>query len=348
MSADETSSDKKGNPVKQPNMLSVGVLGAGVVGLTSALEVLSTFPSAHVTIMADKFNEETTSDGAAGIFRPGTSFSGPTLDITKRWICDSYDYYKELLSAPNCGVSEVSGYIFSSLKPSLVRNHLLEDILPVYRAATADELQLCPGNFKYGSFYTTVITECPTFLPWCLNRIAERGGKVMKKSVQSFDELQNQFDVVFNCTGLGAKELCNDYKLVPIRGQVAKVDAPWLKQFFYADYDTYIVPNSRGIVTLGGCRHYDSHHTDICPHDQAAILERCYKLVPRLKNDRIIKTWVGLRPHRDPVRVEVEQYGKLKIIHNYGHGGYGITAAPGTAKHAVQLLKQSLSSRSKL
>ena len=45
----------------------------------------------------------------------------------------------------------------------------------------------------------------------------------MKKSVQSFDELQNQFDVVFNCTGLGAKELCNDYKLVPIRGQVAKV-----------------------------------------------------------------------------------------------------------------------------
>lgn len=70
-------------PVKQLAMLSVGVLGAGVVGLTTALEVLFNFPSAHVTVIADKFNEDTTSDGAAGIFRPGTSFCGPTLDLTK-------------------------------------------------------------------------------------------------------------------------------------------------------------------------------------------------------------------------------------------------------------------------
>lgn len=54
-------------------------------------------------------------------------------------------------------------------------------------------------------------------------RFVERGGKVVKKSVQSLGQLQNEFDVVFNCTGLGAKVLCNDYKLVPIRGQVAKV-----------------------------------------------------------------------------------------------------------------------------
>lgn len=63
--------------------LRVGVLGAGIVGLTSALEVLQTFPSVHLTVIADKFNQDTTSDGAAGIFRPGTSFSGPNPDITK-------------------------------------------------------------------------------------------------------------------------------------------------------------------------------------------------------------------------------------------------------------------------
>lgn len=61
----------------------VGVLGAGIVGLTSALELLDSFPSCQVTIIADKFNQDTTSDGAAGIFRPGTSFSGPTPDLTK-------------------------------------------------------------------------------------------------------------------------------------------------------------------------------------------------------------------------------------------------------------------------
>jgi D-aspartate oxidase len=47
-------------------------------------------------------------------------------------------------------------------------------------------------------------------------------------------------------TGMGAKKLCNDYKLVPIRGQVLKVDAPWLKMAYYAEYDTYILPGFSG------------------------------------------------------------------------------------------------------
>jgi len=29
-----------------------------------------------------------------------------------------------------------------------------------------------------------------------------------------------------------------------------------------------------------------------------------------------------------------------QVVHNYGHGGYGVTAAPGTAKHAVKLVRE--------
>lgn len=59
------------------------VLGAGVVGLTTALELQETFRDAEFTIVADKFGVETTSDVAAGIFRPSTSFTGPTKQITR-------------------------------------------------------------------------------------------------------------------------------------------------------------------------------------------------------------------------------------------------------------------------
>lgn len=59
------------------------VIGSGVVGLTTALELQKQFPNAYVTLVADKFGVETTSDVAAGIFRPGTNFSGPTDDITR-------------------------------------------------------------------------------------------------------------------------------------------------------------------------------------------------------------------------------------------------------------------------
>ncbi len=47
------------------------VIGAGVVGLSTAVKLQDTLGDrCHVTIIADKFFEETTSYGAAGIVRP--------------------------------------------------------------------------------------------------------------------------------------------------------------------------------------------------------------------------------------------------------------------------------------
>jgi len=46
---------------------------------------------------------------------------------------------------------------------------------------------------------------------------------VVEKTVTKLQDLENNFDIVMNCTGLGAKHLCCDNKMVPIRGQVIKV-----------------------------------------------------------------------------------------------------------------------------
>lgn len=62
---------------------SICVLGAGIVGMTTAYMIKQKHSQWDVTIIADKFNEETLSDIAAGIFRPSTSFSGPNSEITK-------------------------------------------------------------------------------------------------------------------------------------------------------------------------------------------------------------------------------------------------------------------------
>lgn len=75
--------------------------------------------------------------------------------------------------------------------------------------------------------------------------------------------------------------------------------------FYYGDYDTYIIPGI-DFVTLGGCRQYDSYKEDLDKYDSAAIWERCTDLLPNLKSAHIVRQAVGLRPHRDPVRVEKE------------------------------------------
>lgn len=70
------------NKLLKRNM-NFGVIGCGIIGLTTALELQKVYPNARVTILADQFNENTTSYVAAGIFRPGTSFAGPTAALTQ-------------------------------------------------------------------------------------------------------------------------------------------------------------------------------------------------------------------------------------------------------------------------
>lgn len=120
----------------------------------------------------------------------------------------------------------------------------------------------------------------------------------------------------------------------------------------YADFDTYIIPvGSSGEVVLGGVRHYDSYSAQLCRHDRAAILERCDQLCPGIAAAPVVREQTGLRPHRSAVRVECEwlrrSNGNAKgseqlVVHHYGHGGYGVSTGPGTARYAVQLAIDAL------
>ncbi len=57
-----------------------------------------------------------------------------------------------------------------------------------------------------------------------------------------------------------------------------------------------------------------------------------------VSEERIIRIDVGLRPFRPSgFRVEREVLGDKTLVHNYGHGGGGITLSWGTAKLAVDL-----------
>lgn len=62
--------------------LNICILGAGVVGLTTAIELKKDLRNANISVLADQFTKDTVSHVAAGLFRPGTSFCGPDLEIT--------------------------------------------------------------------------------------------------------------------------------------------------------------------------------------------------------------------------------------------------------------------------
>lgn len=59
----------------------VAVVGAGVIGVTSAFTVKSAFPRYDVKIFADAFSPNTTGDGSAGLWSPFLLSDTPFEDI---------------------------------------------------------------------------------------------------------------------------------------------------------------------------------------------------------------------------------------------------------------------------
>ena len=60
----------------------------------------------------------------------------------------------------------------------------------------------------------------------------------------------------------------------------------------------------------------------------------------KVSRERLIRTVVGLRPYRPGgFNVDAERLGDKLLIHNYGHGGAGITLSWGTAQLALDLAR---------
>lgn len=70
-----------------------------------------------------------------------------------------------------------------------------------------------------------------------------------------------------------------------------------------------------------------------------AVPVGCTPLAPvKVDATRVIRTVAGLRPYRDSgFVVRAEALGSKKLVHNYGHGGAGITLSWGSSRLAVDL-----------
>src|SRR5688572_24159430 len=64
----------------------------------------------------------------------------------------------------------------------------------------------------------------------------------------------------------------------------------------------------------------------------------------KVARNRIIRTVVGLRPYRkEGFVVEAERLGNKLLVHNYGHGGAGVTLSWGTSSLAVDIARDYVS-----
>lgn len=194
-----------------------------------------------------------------------------------------------------------------------------------------------------GSPPRTPIVDMLTYLPYLRGRLTAAGGCCEQREIGSLAEASGQAPVVVDCTGLGAREVAGDAEVRPVRGQIVVVENPGIDEWFLsseagAAETTYVLPQPYGLL-LGGTADEGAEETTPDPATTRAIVDRCARVHPALADARILEVRVGLRPYRSRVRLEVETLpdGAL-CVHNYGHGGAGVTVSWGCALEAVRLL----------
>ncbi|PAA54638.1 hypothetical protein BOX15_Mlig008846g1, partial [Macrostomum lignano] len=340
----------------------VAVVGAGLVGASVALQAQSALPpGSSVTIIADAFNAGTTSWVAAGAFRVESveELSPDSPDRAERWCRDSLRHLSRLAfgpAGPRAGVAPLP-IVQVAREPPPRRRYAYSDMAPGgCRELTPEELLTqfpdWPGGLGFGIESLSVLADPRLYLPWLLDQFLAAGGRIERRRVASLEEAGAGADLVFNCAGLEAGRLAGgDPAVHPVRGQVARVRAPWLKRGFYGPDSTYAYPSAApgDLATVGGVRQAGDYCLTARESDAADIRTRAVRLLPGLaaafadSDGRPGATgatstsqpdFVGLRPARHGgIRVAAEGYA----VHCYGHGGHGVALSWGTAAEAVEL-----------
>ncbi|CAG7827846.1 unnamed protein product [Allacma fusca] len=289
-------------------MARVAVVGAGVIGLSAAVCIQKLEPTAQVTIISEEFSPHTTGDGAAGLWTPFLVGSTP-LDKVKKWSKATHDFLLELWNTENGGKLGIMLLPVTRVtSDDSLNDEAWKDTVFGYRVLTKKELAATEiPDLTYGTKFVTFICEPAKLLPYLLQRFKEKGGKVIKQRVSDLKTLQHEFDIVVNCTGVQAHHVVGDKKVKPIRGQVLKVEAPEISHAFLSDCEDghYVIPNQDS-VTLGGTHQENDWNRNPYPEDTKFIKEGCEKLYPTLKQAKLVREWVGLRPGRESVRLELE------------------------------------------
>ncbi|MEX2195156.1 MAG: FAD-dependent oxidoreductase [Thermoleophilaceae bacterium] len=287
------------------------VVGCGFSGLSCAVRLLEA--GFEVTVVAREAPGETVSAVAGGLWLP---YEVGPLDRVAAWGAATY---RELEAR---GAELVDALLLGAGPPWWA------DALPAGRVRVVPE----------GVLLTAPLVETPRYLDGLLAQVRELGGGFERRVLGELGEATG--DLVVNCAGLGARELCGDAALEPVRGVVVHVRprAGARPRTLVREQDlAYVLPRG-DVCILGGSAERGAREATTDSETVAGILERCRALEPELEGCEVLGAHAGLRPARTEVRLEAERMPDGRpLIHDYGHGGGGLTLSWGCADEVAGL-----------
>jgi glycine/D-amino acid oxidase-like deaminating enzyme len=260
------------------------VLGCGVSGLSTARMLQRRYQNGPgtVTIYAKSLPPDTTSNIAGASWSPTTVYETSTskFDEQFRQACRISNRAFQLLVGAEYGVRWIETFELMRHEPSF--EHELPGGNDLYPQI---EMHRDPDNyfgFPFVRQYTTMLIEPSIYLSALLRDFYIAGGRVVVKEFRSRAELARLREpVIFNCTGLGSRDLFDDEELTPVRGQL-EILLPQPEVDYCYLSSGYMFPRRDGIV-LGGTWDHDDWSLTPNPEQATEILEGHMEIMKSLQ-----------------------------------------------------------------
>ncbi|EKM61635.1 uncharacterized protein PHACADRAFT_24819 [Phanerochaete carnosa HHB-10118-sp] len=352
----------------------VVILGAGVIGLSTAHVLSEKYPSYKFTVVARDLPEDVDLNSQAW----ASPWAGANWSPIGGY--EEKKYKRELITFNKLWDMISSGLIrtlpsrICYAEPVNDAKFWYKDIVRDFRILDEEEV---PSGAVAGVAFTTVSLNPQLYLLWLRNELNARGVIFLRKrlySIQEAAEIAGPQGVVINATALGARSLIGveDTAVYPIRGQTILAYAPGVQEFLAHPLGlssvptgeaTYMIPRPapHGHVLLGGTFQEDNWNLSVDFDTARDIWRRCLQLAPALNDPetRILGHNVGLRPaRRGGARIEAQWYSlpleseflpppaegaekyDFLVIHAYGFGAAGYQGSWGAAEEVAEIFAE--------
>jgi glycine/D-amino acid oxidase-like deaminating enzyme len=245
----------------------VAVLGSGVMGLSTARLVQEAgFP---VTIYAAALPPDTTSNIAGGQFHPFGFFrpDSATLEFKAQYLrALDFSWRRfQIMVGDDYGIRWLPTFVEASSPDAME----IANFPPINRMLSEAEH---PFPLSSVLRYDTIYVETGRYLRQMTRDVQAAGGRIeVRRFATPADIASLPEGLVFNCTGLGSRDLFGDQELQPVRGQLVILEPQPEVRYAAVGEFGYMFPRADGIL-LGGTFERDVWDATPQPADIARII----------------------------------------------------------------------------
>ncbi len=319
------------------NKTELAITGAGIIGLSAALELASA--GAQVTVFERGRAMAEASSAAAGMLAAGDPENAPGLRglaESSRRLYPKFLADVERLSGERVpirttrvvqggrevpkGYSELSALELEAIAPGLVADGLKFFSLDEESLDPRDLARALPKAVRAAGVVLLEDTE--------MTAASERGGAVEIETGSGRWAAER----LIHASGAWAGRLTG-LPIVPRKGQMVVVEDadPEQLKVVLRTPDVYLVPRGEGRIVIGATVEDAGFDKRVDEAAVARLLDEAAEIWPAVRQARIVESWAGLRPGTADELPVIDACGEHCWVAT-GHFRNGILLAPGTAR----------------